>query len=77
MYNLIADSERAKILIKKIADFALFIAEFDDVRIGVGCNSGRHRSVVIVNEVSKLLSKSNIDCQIVHREFENIDNILN
>ena len=77
MYNLIADSERAKILVKKIADFAVFMSEFDDVRIGIGCNSGRHRSVVIVNEVSKLISEANIGCHIVHRELENIDKDLN
>lgn len=38
--------------------------------IAIGCTGGRHRSVVLVNELKKLLEKSSINVQIRHRDID-------
>lgn len=40
----------------------------DDVRVGIGCSSGRHRSVIIAEDIKHHLESSNIAVQLVHRE---------
>jgi len=40
----------------------------DDVRIGLGCSSGRHRSCIIADEVKKRLESEDILVRINHRE---------
>lgn len=37
--------------------------------VGIGCTGGRHRSVAIAPEIAKLLKKSAININIVHREL--------
>ena len=68
MFDFVADSIAAKALILKIAEFAEFMSAFDQVRIGVGCNSGRHRSVIIVEEVARVLSELGFEPSITHRD---------
>jgi UPF0042 nucleotide-binding protein len=40
----------------------------DDVRIGVGCSSGRHRSVIIADEVKRRLESGGALVRLTHRE---------
>lgn len=38
--------------------------------IGVGCTGGRHRSVMVANELKKRLKKSGYDISVVHRDMQ-------
>ena len=40
----------------------------DDVRIGIGCSAGRHRSRIVADELARRLAADGIDVQLVHRE---------
>jgi len=70
MFEFVTESIAAKELISKIVDFAQFMSTFDQVRIGVGCNSGRHRSVIIVEEVARALSELGFKPAINHRDSQ-------
>lgn len=38
--------------------------------IGIGCTGGRHRSVMVANELKKRLKKSGYDISVVHRDMQ-------
>lgn len=40
----------------------------DDVRIGIGCSAGRHRSRIVAGEIAARLAADGIDVRLVHRE---------
>jgi UPF0042 nucleotide-binding protein len=46
----------------------LLLEADDDVRIGLGCNSGRHRSVIVASELARRLKDDNVAVRIVNRE---------
>lgn len=64
-----------EILIEKIMDYLNFvIPEYikegrTQLIIGIGCTGGKHRSVVITEEISKRLNDLNHRVQIVHRDI--------
>lgn len=40
-----------------------------EIRIGIGCTGGHHRSVAVVEKLSFLLSKDSVDLHIFHRDL--------
>jgi RNase adaptor protein for sRNA GlmZ degradation len=40
----------------------------DDVRIGIGCSSGRHRSVIVADELRRRLEEESVVVRLLHRE---------
>lgn len=40
----------------------------DDVRVGLGCSSGRHRSVIVAEELARRLESESLSVRMVHRE---------
>jgi UPF0042 nucleotide-binding protein len=38
--------------------------------IGVGCTGGRHRSVVIANEIAKIIKRIGFDARVHHRDLD-------
>lgn len=40
----------------------------DDLRIALGCSSGRHRSRIVAEEIARRLSNEAVDVRVVHRE---------
>lgn len=40
----------------------------DDVRVGIGCSSGRHRSVIVAQELARRLETSELTVRTIHRE---------
>jgi UPF0042 nucleotide-binding protein len=42
----------------------------DDVRIGLGCNAGRHRSVLLASAIAEALAARGHEVFVVHRERE-------
>ena len=60
-------------LVKPLLSFLL--PEFDqegkaNLTIGIGCTGGKHRSVVIVRELNRILSDLNISLTLTHRDIE-------
>ncbi len=39
-----------------------------DVRVGFGCNAGRHRSAILVEEIARRLESDDVALKVVHRE---------
>ena len=59
--------------VEKIADLALFLVDLDnDIRIGIGCNAGRHRSRIVCRVIADAIDQRdgsrNIHVKLVHRE---------
>lgn len=40
----------------------------DDVRIGLGCSSGRHRSWIVAEELQRRLGEVDCEVRLIHRE---------
>jgi RNase adaptor protein for sRNA GlmZ degradation len=40
----------------------------DDVRVGLGCSSGRHRSVILAEELKRRLESPVLAVRLIHRE---------
>lgn len=70
MHHYVLQNDNTQQLIVKIVDLVSFLVKFDSIKVGIGCNSGRHRSVIIVNEISKQLQRLGIDNQISHRDLK-------
>jgi UPF0042 nucleotide-binding protein len=59
----------AEELIERIVALLELVAAFDDdVRLGVGCSGGRHRSRIVSAEIAGRLEARGISTRIVHRE---------
>ena len=42
----------------------------DDARVGIGCNAGRHRSVIIAEHLASQLRSKDLEIRLVHRESQ-------
>lgn len=40
----------------------------DDLRIGIGCSSGRHRSRILAEELKRRLESEGAAVRLIHRE---------
>jgi UPF0042 nucleotide-binding protein len=40
----------------------------DDVRVGIGCSAGRHRSAIVVEEIARRMEGEEVLVKILHRE---------
>jgi UPF0042 nucleotide-binding protein len=71
----ILQSEEAQEFLKRLFDFIdylipKFIAEGKSyLTIAVGCTGGRHRSVVVVEELKAYLRKKSYDIKVYHRDI--------
>jgi len=69
MREFVLRQEEAQIFLDKLQPLVLDLIKFDeDVRIGLGCNAGRHRSVILAEELYRRLQNENLDITIIHRE---------
>jgi UPF0042 nucleotide-binding protein len=39
------------------------------VTVGIGCTGGRHRSVMVANEITRRLRRAGFDARAVHRDI--------
>ena len=69
MYDIVAQNEAAQELISAIVKIIQIISRFDHCKIGIGCNSGRHRSVIVTKEISKRLENLGILHKVFHRDL--------
>jgi UPF0042 nucleotide-binding protein len=43
------------------------------VTVGIGCTGGRHRSVMIANELARALRKAGFDAHASHRDVRKVN----
>jgi UPF0042 nucleotide-binding protein len=43
------------------------------VTVGIGCTGGRHRSVMVANQIAKRLRRAGLDARAVHRDIRKAD----
>ena len=43
------------------------------VTVGIGCTGGRHRSVMIANELTRRLRRAGFDARAMHRDIRKAD----
>jgi UPF0042 nucleotide-binding protein len=71
MKSYVLEQELAKEFIEKVQPLIIFLSKIDQNQIfAFGCNAGRHRSNIIVDELAKLLKARGLDVKVVHRDLE-------
>ncbi len=69
-------SEAAMEFLNKLEDMLLFLIPHyinegkNQLVIGIGCTGGRHRSVTLVNELSRRIGKTQYGIKVEHRDME-------
>jgi RNase adapter protein RapZ len=75
--NYVLSFPETEIFMEKIRDAILFAIPYyvreGKVRlnIGIGCTGGRHRSVVLAEEMGRFLKKQGFQTSVFHRDLEN------
>ena len=74
VYNYVMEQEETNIFLKKLFDFNVYlIPQFikegkSTLTIGIGCTGGKHRSVVVANELTKFLESQDYKVQVEYRD---------
>ncbi|MEZ5976935.1 MAG: RNase adapter RapZ [Planctomycetota bacterium] len=69
MRDFVMAQPAARAFVERASDFVAFLADLDDdVRVGLGCNAGRHRSVLLAQALADALSEKGFEVVLVHRE---------
>ena len=59
----------AEEFVARLASLLELVAACDeDVRVGIGCSAGRHRSRIVAEEVRARLEEAGVTTRVVHRE---------
>jgi UPF0042 nucleotide-binding protein len=67
--------DETKEFMKKVKDFLLFVLPLyiregrSYLSVAVGCTGGNHRSPAIVERLSRIIAKENIDLHVIHRDL--------
>ena len=71
MVSFVLDQPDVSEFLSAVVPLIRAIIKFDDdARIGIGCNAGRHRSVIIAEEISRRLRLEKIEVSLMHREAD-------
>ena len=69
MREFVLAQPAAEEFIERLASLLQLVAQCDDdVRVGVGCSAGRHRSRVVAEELRRRLDAAGVDVRLVHRD---------
>ena len=69
MRRYVLEQEETKTFIEKIEPLLVFLSAIDQNQIfAFGCNSGRHRSNILVEELSKRLEEAGVKTKVIHRD---------
>ncbi len=74
--DFVMSKSSTKKFIKKFFDLIMFLLPHYIkegkyyLTIAIGCTGGRHRSVVLINELKCLLEKRGINIKVIHRDIE-------
>lgn len=69
MARFVLEQEECTTFLDRLLPLIRVLLGFDDdLRIGIGCSSGRHRSRIVAHEIQRLLEQEGVDVKLVHRE---------
>jgi UPF0042 nucleotide-binding protein len=74
--NYVLNNDDTRTFLKKYLDFLDYLIPLYEkegkayLTIGVGCTGGRHRSVVIVEAISKHINKPDRKIMVTHRDID-------
>jgi UPF0042 nucleotide-binding protein len=69
MRQYVLGQEQAREFIARIEPLLVFLSSLDQNQVfAFGCNSGRHRSCVLVEELARRLEKAGIKTNVTHRD---------
>lgn len=69
MRKFILSQEEAKTFLEKIEPLLIFLSTIDQNQVfAFGCSAGRHRSPLIVEELSHRLQRAGIRTKVFHRD---------
>lgn len=69
MHRYVLGQDKARQFLEKIEPLLIFLATIDQHQVfAFGCNAGRHRSTILVEELSRRLAKAGIKTRIIHRD---------
>jgi RNase adaptor protein for sRNA GlmZ degradation len=70
MKKYILDQTNSKKFIESVVPLIIFLAEIDQKQVfAFGCNAGRHRSNVIVDELARILKDKGLEVDVKHRDL--------
>jgi UPF0042 nucleotide-binding protein len=71
MRRFVLDQPKCRAFIGHLVPLVRTLADCDDdIRIGIGCSAGRHRSRIVAAELAERLQSDQLDIRLVHREDE-------
>lgn len=71
MRDFVMEQPAAREFVERATAFIAFLsAQDDDLRVGLGCSAGRHRSVLLAETLCAELARRGFDVVLVHRERE-------
>jgi RNase adaptor protein for sRNA GlmZ degradation len=69
MRSFVLDQPQCREFLANVTPLIRTLVECDeDVRIGIGCSAGRHRSRILADELARMLADDGLDVHVVHRE---------
>ena len=69
MRQYVLEQEKTKKFLEKLEPLLIFLSSIDQNQIfAFGCNSGRHRSSIIVDELKNKMEKAGIKTRVYHRD---------
>ncbi len=69
MRRWVLEQPGAQAFLERVVPLIQTLMELDDdLRIGFGCSSGRHRSAILTEEVRRRLEAHHVSVKLVHRE---------
>ena len=77
MQHFVLQQEECKRFLETIIPLVQLFADLDhDARVAFGCSSGRHRSVIIAEEVARRIRELGVSVDVVHREARHEKGVL-
>jgi UPF0042 nucleotide-binding protein len=69
MRKYVLEQEGTRMFLEKVEPLLVFLSTIDQNQIfAFGCNSGRHRSNIVVDELSRRLEKAGVKTKVIHRD---------
>lgn len=69
MRRFVLEQPAARTFLDKLVPLVRVLLGFDDdLRIGVGCSAGRHRSRIVAAELARRLEAEGVRVRLIHRE---------
>jgi UPF0042 nucleotide-binding protein len=69
MREFVLSQPLARSFLDSVTPIVRLLLECDnDVRVGLGCSSGRHRSVIVAEELRRRLESPELTVRLIHRE---------